>query len=332
MRYRKLGNTDISASVIALGTWVMGGWMWGGADDDQSIKTIHASLDFGINFIDTAPIYGFGRSEKIVGKAIKGRRSEVVLATKCGLRWDVEKGDFYFNSDERGVNSENHIYKVYKYLHPDSIRTELENSLRRLNTDYIDLYQTHWQESTTPIEDTMAELVKLKEEGKIRAIGASNASVEQLKKYGNLDADQEKFNMLERKSEENGNVSYCYEHDIAILAYSPLAQGLLTGSVTSDRKFGAGDVRNNNKLFSPESLIKINSMLDELKEIADSYNISLGQLSLSWTLSRVGITHLLCGARTKEQTQSNAYAAYVSLNVDDKRKINTIYNKYFGLL
>lgn len=329
MIYRKLGNSGIEASVIALGTWVMGGWMWGGAEEKESINAIDASLDNGVNLLDTAPIYGFGYSEEVVGKAIKGKRSKVVLATKCGLRWNLEKGDFYFYSTEKTVVKDSTQTKVYKYLGPESIKEEVEASLKRLQTDYIDLYQTHWQESTTPIEDTMAALLKLKDEGKIRAIGVSNATVEQMKKYGAIDSDQEKYHMLARKIEEQGNVAYCVENNIAILAYSPLAQGLLTGKISIDRKFNEGDVRLNNPLFAEENLIKINKMLDEFRPIAENYNATLGQLVSAWTFNRKGITHLLCGARNGEQAIENAKAADISLTGNDIQTIDKIFLKYF---
>jgi len=183
MLYRKLGLADLNASVIALGTWIMGGWMWGGSDEMESIAAVHARFDYGVNLIDTAPMYGFGRSEEVVGKAIKDRRDKVILATKCGLVWEEEKGDFFFYADESGKTNDATKKKVYKYLNPKSIEKEIEASLRRLQTDYIDLYQTHKQDSTTPIEDTMAMLLKLKDQGKIRAIGVSSATPKQMKQY-----------------------------------------------------------------------------------------------------------------------------------------------------
>jgi len=331
MLYRKLGNTGIDASVIALGTWVMGGWMWGGADDKESIKAIHASLDNGINMLDTAPIYGFGRSEEVVGKAIKDRRDKVVLATKCGMRWDLQKGELYFHSDDDGIAGEDEAKrKVYKYLGPESIREEVENSLRRLQTDYIDLYQTHWQESTTPIAETMAELLTLKEEGKIRSIGVSNASVEQMKEYGEIASDQEKYSMFVRNIDENGNTDYCIDNNIAILAYSPLAQGLLTGKITSDRTFNKGDVRLNNPLFQPESLQKINSMLNDIKPIAEKHDVELTHLTLAWTFHRKGISHLLVGARNEKQAVENAKAGEVKLSEAEIKSIDDAFKMYFG--
>lgn len=332
MQYKKLGNSEINASVIALGTWVTGGWMWGGAEEKESIEAIHASLDEGVNLLDTAPIYGFGYSEEVVGRAIKDRRDKVVLATKCGMRWDLEKGDFFFRSDDKGASKEGDK-KVYKYLGPESIREEVEKSLKRLQTDYIDLYQTHWQESITPIEDSMAELVKLKDEGKIRAIGVSNATPEHMEKYravGEIISDQEKYNMFQRKIEDQGNTEYCDKNNIAILAYSPIAQGLLTGKFSKDAKFREGDVRNNSPLFTPENIAKTNQMLDDFIPIAKEYGVSTLQLSLAWTFHQKGITHLLCGARNVEQAKDNAKAGSVTLNNDLIKSINNIFNKYFG--
>ena len=241
MLYRKLGSSGIDVSAVGFGAWAIGGWMWGGADEDQAIAAIHAALDHGINLLDTAPIYGYGRSEEIVGRAIRGRREKVVLATKCGMIWDREEGEFYFHANQEGITFRPSEKKVYKCLRPDSIRAELERSLTRLGTTYVDLYQTHWQESTTPIADTMAALVKLKEQGKIRAIGVSNANLEHLKAYGPIDSDQEKYSMLDRNLETNGTLEYCRRQNIAVLAYSPLANGLLTGKIRPDRQFGPGD-------------------------------------------------------------------------------------------
>ncbi len=331
MLYREIGKSGLNASVIAFGAWAIGGWMWGGADEKDSIDAIHAAIDNGINLIDTAPAYGFGYSEEVVGKAVKDRRDKVLIATKCGLRWDIEKGEFFFYTTEKGAADESTpgAMKIYKYLHPESIRYEIEQSLRRLQTDYIDLYQTHWQDSTTPIEDTMAELTKLKDEGKIRAIGVSNATVEQIKKYGAIDSDQEKFNMLHRKIGEQGNLDYCHENNIALLAYSPLSQGLLTGKISPERKYNEGDLRRNNPLFTPENINKVNSMLKELEPIAEAHKVSVAQLICGWTFNRKGITHLLCGARNRQQVIENAGAGSFQLSQEDINKINSVYSKYF---
>lgn len=329
MLYRKIGLADLNASVIALGTWVMGGWMWGGSDEMESIAAVHASIDHGVNLIDTAPIYGFGKSEEVIGKAIKDRRDKVILATKCGLVWWEEKGDFFFYTDDSGKIQNDSKMKVYKYLNPKSIEKEIEASLRRLQTDYIDLYQTHKQDSTTPIDDTMAMLLKLKDQGKIRAIGVSSATTDQMKQYGVIASDQEKFNMLERDIEKNGNTFYCNDNQMALLAYSSLAQGLLTGKISPDYKFGKGDVRIENPLFEKSNIDKVNSMLKEFNPIAEKYNITLAQLVLAWTFKQYGITHLLCGARNAKQAVENAEAGNIDLHYTDINKIDEIYSNYF---
>lgn len=329
MLYRKIGNTDIEASVIAIGTWVMGGWMWGGAQEQESISAIHAAFDNGINFIDTAPVYGFGISETVVGKALKGRRDSIILATKCGLRWDIEKGDFHFNSTAEGVTKDESDIKVYKYLGAESIIQEVEWSLKRLQTDYIDLYQTHWQDSTTPIDETMEALLKLKEQGKIRAIGVSNATVAQMQAYGQIDADQEKFNMFHRGMETAGNVVYCLEHNLAFLAYSPLALGLLTGKISPERKFNPGDLRLTNPLFAQDNLRKVKKFSELLAPLTEEYRCTLAQLASAWTFQHKGITHLLCGARNAAQAIENAGAGDIHLSPAALKTIDEHFEKLF---
>ena len=316
MRYRQLGKSDIDASVVAFGAWAVGGWMWGGVEEQEAVRAIRAAMDAGINFIDTAPIYGFGRSEEVVGKAIADRRDEVVLATKCGMVWDAEKGDFFFTSDDEAIRRDGGgDLKVYKYLGPESIRREVEASLQRLGTDRIDLYQTHWQESTTPIADAMGELLRLRDEGKIRAIGVSNVTVAQLEEYraaGELASDQEQYSMLFRKHED-ALLPYCRENGLAFLAYSPLAQGLLTGKVGPDRVFPEGDQRASKPRFSVENRAKIAAMLDKFKPIAEGRGLTLAQLAIAWTVAQEGCTHALCGARTPQQAIENAAAGDVEL-------------------
>ncbi len=318
MTKRPLGASGIEASAVGLGAWAIGGWMWGGTSEDDSIRAIHAALDAGIDLIDTAPAYGFGVSESIVGKAIQDRRDRAVLATKCGMVCNTRQGEHKFNSDAMGPNPEGHI-QVQVYLDPDSIRREIEDSLTRLKTDRIDLYQTHWQEKTTPIEDTMGLLLRLKEEGKIRAIGVSNASPADMDAYravGQLDADQEKYSMLDRGIEDE-QLRYCREHDIAVLAYSPLAQGLLTGKVGPERTFEEGDQRRDSERFSAENRKRVAAMLEKLKPIAADHGISLAQLTIAWTIHQPGLTHALCGVRTTQQAKENAAAGDVRLRDEE---------------
>jgi aryl-alcohol dehydrogenase-like predicted oxidoreductase len=322
MQSRALGPSGVEASVIGLGTWAIGGWMWGGTEEEASVRAIRASLDRGITLIDTAPVYGFGLAEQIVGRAIEGRRDEVVIATKCGLRWDLQEGEHLY-TDEKG-NS------IYKYLHPDSIRMEVEQSLKRLGVETIDLYQTHWQEPTTPIERTMECLLKLKEEGKIRAIGVSNATVDQMEQYralGPLDTDQEKYSMLDRELEAE-QLPYCRQHGMGVLAYSPMAMGLLTGKITPDRAFPEDDVRSKLPRFRAENRRSVLQMLGELKPIADGHGISLAQLAVAWTVHQPGLTHALVGARSDQQAEENVRSGEVTLSDAELQQIDQVLNRY----
>ncbi len=317
--------------MVGLGAWAIGGWMWGGADDQQSIAAIHRAIDLGMNLIDTAPMYGYGRSEEVIGRAIKDRRDKVVLATKCGLIKDREEGEFFFFADDRNISQGPGPYKIYRCLKPESIRREIEESLRRLQTDYIDLYQTHWPDSTTPVEDTMACLLRLKEEGKIRAIGTSNVSIELLERYrklGPVDSTQEKFSMLDPDIVQSGLAEYCRRANIAILAYSPLAQGLLTGRVPPEREFPEGDQRRTKPRFARENRVKIQAMLDEFRPFAEKYGLTLGQLVIAWTIAQPGITHALCGARTPEQVEENARAGDVLLEPADITAMTEIVERH----
>jgi aryl-alcohol dehydrogenase-like predicted oxidoreductase len=309
----------MEASVVGLGTWAIGGWMWGGTDEAVAIRAVQAAIDAGINLIDTAPAYGFGVSEEIVGKAIQGRHDRAVLATKCGLVWHVEKGEHFFSSDRMRVREDATEIKVYRYLAPETVRYETEQSLKRLKVEAIDLYQTHWQDPTTPIADTMEELMRLKEEGKIRAIGVSNANAAEMNAYreaGQLDSDQEKYSMLDRKHEKE-NLPYCAYNNLAFLAYSPLALGLLAGKIGPEREFAEGDQRVDNSRFSVESRKRIRAMLDEFNEIAGDKGVTLAQLVIAWTIHQRGCTHALVGARNPEQAIENARAGDVVLSVDE---------------
>ena len=327
MRYRALGQSGIEASVVGLGAWAIGGWMWGGADDDDSADAIRAAIDAGMNLIDTAPMYGYGHSEEVVGKAIAGRRDRVVLATKCGLRWDLDepRGKFHFAGDDKQiVSGDDAPYKVYRWNDPDSIRHECEQSLRRLGVDHIDLYQTHWQDPTTPIEDTMAGLLKLKDEGKIRAIGVSNATPGDMDRYravGPLDADQEKYSMIDRGLEEQ-SLPYCLKHNVAILAYSPLAHGLLTGKIGPDRTFNEGDLRATRPRFSVDNRRKVAALLDAIRPLAAAHGITLAQLAIAWAMAQPGLTHALVGARTPKQVAENGAAADVTLSGAELKQID----------
>lgn len=333
MHMRELGGSGILASAVAFGAWAIGGWNWGGAKESESIDAIHAAVDNGITFIDTAPVYGFGRSEEVVGKALRGGyRQKVVLASKCGLNWEGE-GFFHFASDDAGKVSDpvGAKYRVCRNGSSAWIRRGVEESLRRLGTDVIDLMQTHWQDPETPIEETMGELLRLKKEGKIRAIGCSNASVEDMDRYrgvGVLDVDQEKYSMLDR-DREGDNLPYCAENAVAFLAYSPLAQGLLTGAVGVEREFKPGDGRRDNPRFSVENRKKILGFLEEIKPVAEDHGLTFGQLVTAWTLSRPGCSHVLLGARTPAQVKENARGGDVVLEQSAVDAVTNKLNEYF---
>lgn len=319
MKYRPLGDSRIQASVVGFGAWAIGGWSWGGTNESDAIAAIHAAIDNGVNLIDTAPAYGFGLSEELVGKAIADRRDKVVLASKCGLVWDTADGQFHTYADEKSYSSEPSKIELRKLLRADSIVTQIEASLKRLKTDYIDLFQTHRPDNTTTIEETAKTLFKLRQDGKIRAIGVSNVSVDQLKeysKYCTVSTDQERFSILDRKI-ENDLIPHCRANKIAMLAYSPLAKGLLTGKIGPNRKFNPGDQRLTNTMFSEENRKKVANLLKKFKPIADGHNIELSQLAIAWAISQPGLTHALCGARNPQQAIENAKAAQIELTEEE---------------
>ena len=316
MNYRKLGNSALELSEITFGAWAAGGWMWGGTERKGAIDAIKASYELGVTSIDTAPIYGQGTSEEIVGEAIKDiPRDKVQILTKYGMRWDLAKGEFGFASKD---NSGNNI-DIYKYAAKDSIIKECEESLRRLGTDYIDLYQIHWPDSTTPISETMEAVARLIEQGKVRYAGVCNYNAEQMKeaeKYVTLASNQVPYNMVRRDIEQDV-VPYCLENGKGILAYSPLERGLLTGKMKPGYKFAEGDHRASVYIFKDENLAATNIFLDKIKPLADEKNVSLGQLVLRWTLEQPGITIALVGARNAEQAIQNAKASDVVLSKEE---------------
>ncbi|WP_421611627.1 aldo/keto reductase [Agrobacterium tumefaciens] len=303
---RTIGRSGISASAVGLGTWAIGGWMWGGTDERQSIAAIQASIDAGISLIDTAPAYGMGLAETIVGKAIAGRRDKVVLVTKCGLVWHVNEGAYFFHQDGK---------PVHRYLGAASIRHEVEESLKRLGTDYIDHYVTHWQDATTPIAETVETLVRLKDEGKIRSIGASNVSPEDLVAYiatGALGAIQEEYSMV-RRDIETTLLPLCRTSAVSVLSYSSLALGLLSGKVGPERVFAGDDQRKGNPRFSQANREKIARLTRRLEPVAKAHGASIAQVVIAWTIAQPGITFSLCGARDPAQAVENAAAARLRL-------------------
>lgn len=311
---RPLGKSGLEASAIGLGTWAIGGgeW-WGDSDKEKSVETIRAAINAGITLIDTAPAYGFGASEIVVGEALQGLRDKVILSTKCGLWWQDARGSFSFA--QAG-------YTVNKCLEPDTIKRELELSLKRLRTDYIDVYFTHWQSIPpyfTPIQETMNCLMDLKRQGLIRCIGASNVSkehVDEYLQYGELDVIQEKYSMLDRTLEDR-LIDPCLQNGLAVMAYSPLEQGLLTGKITMDRVFDEKQYRNTIPWMKPEHRIKVLNMLKGWEDLTQKYDCTVANLVVAWTMRQTGISHVLCGARKPEQIQETAASAKVTLTAGE---------------
>lgn len=321
MEYRQLGQSDLQVSAITFGAWAIGGWMWGGAERKDAVAAIRASIEEGVTSIDTAPIYGQGTSEDIVGEALDGvSRDKVQILTKFGMRWNETKGKFAFKSQD---NSGKDI-DIYKYAGKESVIRECEDSLRLLRTDYIDLYQIHWPDETTPIEETFEAVLRLQEQGKIRAAGVCNYNVEQMKQADSvikLASNQVPFSMVERTIEKE-LVPYCIENNKGILAYSPLQRGILTGKIKPDHVFGEGDHRPGTKFYQPDNIARINAFLSLIKPLAESKNATLAQLVIRWTIERPGITVALVGARNADQAIQNARAINIKLTSEEIDFIN----------
>jgi aryl-alcohol dehydrogenase-like predicted oxidoreductase len=321
MEYRKIGDSDLELSAITFGAWAAGGWMWGKTDRKDAVEAIRASYDLGVTSVDTAPAYGQGASEEIVGEALKDLpRSKVQILTKYGMRWDLRRGDFAFKSK----NNEGEDIDMYRYAGRESIIKECEDSLRRLRTDYIDLYQIHWPDTTTPIAESMQTVATLIKQGKVRYAGVCNYNVAQMKeaeKYVSIISNQVPYSMVKRDIEKEV-VPHCISANKAILAYSPLERGLLTGKMSPGYSFQEGDHRAGLYFFKDENIRRTNEFLQKLKPIADKKKVTLGQLVLRWTLNRPGITIALAGARNAEQAVANAKAVNCALTKEEIDFIN----------
>jgi len=309
MEHMKIPGTDLSPSRIGLGTWAMGGWMWGGTDEERSIRTICAALERGITLIDTAPAYGQGHSEEIVGKAVArwGRRDRVVLATKVGLEW--RNGEVARNATRA------------------RIRQEIGDSLKRLRTDYVDLYQVHWPDPLVPIEETAETLHALYREGRIRAIGVSNYSPEQIdlfRQVAPLHTAQPPYNLFEREAEERV-LPYCLWHGIATLTYGALCRGLLSGRMRAGTRFGGDDLRQTDPKFQPPRYAQYLRAVATLEHLARArYERSVLALAVRWVLDQPGVHVALWGARSPEQLDPLDEVMGWTLDADTMRTIDAI--------
>jgi aryl-alcohol dehydrogenase-like predicted oxidoreductase len=322
MEIRKLGQSDLEVTVLAFGAWAIGGWLWGGADSKVAVKAINTALDHGMTTIDTASVYGFGLSEELVGKAIRGKRDKVQILTKFGMSWDGNQGEYYFDSKD---NSGKDV-KIYRHASKEKVLRDCDDSLRRLKTDYIDLFQIHWADPTTPVSETMEALEILVKSGKIRHGGVCNYSADLLKEASavfKLASEQVPFSMFRREIEKD-IIPFCIEKTIGILAYSPLLRGLLTGKIKPGHKFNDGDSRPTSPFYKEPNFTKILGFLGKIKPIADERNVTLAQLVLNWTIQQPGITCVLAGARNPSQVLENIGATDFRLTEEEISSINNL--------
>jgi aryl-alcohol dehydrogenase-like predicted oxidoreductase len=313
MEHRRPGKSELSVSAIGIGTWAIGGDLWGKSDDAEAIAAIQKAIDSGLNLIDTAPAYGDGHSERLVARAIKGHRHQVIIATKCGIR--PKKGGL--------IND----------LRPASIRKELEDSLKRLETDVIDLYQCHWPDPSTPIEETIGEMARMKAEGKIRAIAVSNfdaALTRKAQKVAQIASNQVPYSLLNREIEDE-LVPFCLEQNIGILAYGPIGGGILSGKYREKPKFGKDDARAFfYNYYEEPQWTKVQALLEELEKIAARHGNPAAQVAINWVRQQPGITSALVGARNPQQAEANAAAGDWQLSAEDLTTINKALGRIFS--
>ncbi len=313
MEYRQLGSSDLNVSAIGYGAWGIGGGpFWNTEGEDNSIRSIEKAIDLGINFFDTAPVYGFGYSEELLGKALQSKRKDVIIATKCGLRWEKEA-----------------LKAIEKRATEESILEEIDLSLKRLCTDYIDLYQVHWPDENTPIEETMNTLLQIQKEGKVRYIGVSNYSVDQMKeslKYGKIVSLQPMYSMLERDIEQE-RLPFCIDNNIGIICYSPLASGVLTGKYDENTKFkdwrGQGIIGN----FTGDVYISHIKKVKQIEKIAQKHDKTLAQLAINWLLHQRGVTTAIVGVKNPDQVEQNIGAVGWDIPDGDLEEISDILNE-----
>jgi aryl-alcohol dehydrogenase-like predicted oxidoreductase len=313
METRKLGFTDLNLTTVGLGTWAIGGewrWGWGPQDEAESIQAIQKAIDLGINWIDTAPAYGLGTAEKMVGKAVAGRRDQVIIATKCGLV-----------GEEGG-------WEVDHNLTASSVRKEVEASLRRLNVDVIDLYQIHWPNPDEQIEEGWGAIADMIKEGKVRYGGVSNFSVDQIKRVQAIHpvaSLQPPYSMLERTVEEE-LLEYCAANQIGVVAYSPMYSGLLTGKYNREQvdRLAESDWRREDQEFQEPRLTANLALVEKLTQIAERHGYTMAQLAIAWTLRRPEVTSAIVGARRPSQIETTAPAADWHLTPEVQEEIDAL--------
>ncbi len=317
MNYRKFRGGEFTISELGYGCWQLGGpSVWNGSNDADGIKAVHAAIDCGINFFDVAPVYGFGHAEEVLGRALKDKRDKVYVASKCGLLWDDK-------------------YNIRNCLKPESIFEEIDRSLKRLGTDYIDIYQLHWPDPGTPLEDTLEAIVKIRDSGKIRNFGISNFSIEDSElclKYGVV-SHQCLYNMLDRNSSgyhgielvynaEAEMIPWCAAHDVIFIPYSPMCQGLLSDMTIEQFNAKKNDIRAANPRFSGAEFDKLVEVRSHLTDIAHEIGKPLSQIAVSWILRFDSMGPIIFGSLNPHNIQENAAASEYRLSDDIIKRIN----------
>lgn len=311
MEYRKLGAGELEISVMGFGAWGIGGApFWDVESDAASTRAILKAVDLGINFFDTAPVYGFGHSEELLGKALKPMRDKVILATKCGLRWEKET-----------------LRSIRKVSTRKSILEEVDQSLKRLQTDRIDLYQVHWPDENTSQRETMETLLEIQDRGKIRCIGVSNYSVDLMREalqYAPIVSLQPEYSLLQRAIEKE-TVPFCLERNVGIVAYSPLASGVLTGKYDKDTRFRDWRSKGLIGVFSGKGYVDNIAKVDRLKEIAQVAGKTCAQLAINWAIHQPGLTTALVGVKNDRQAEDNVKAVGWRLNPELQTQVDEIF-------
>lgn len=328
MKMKKVDALDFELSAVGFGCWAAGGTIvWNDADDDSTIRTIQRAVDLGINFFDVAPVYGFGHAETMLGRALGSRRQQVIIASKCGLRWDD-------------------AHTIVNNLRPESIMQEIDDSLRRLQTDYIDIYQMHWPDPATPIGESMQALGQLQAAGKIRHIGVSNFSrvlADEARLYGTIVSHQGLYNMLEHNPAQYHNIPLtyrtkaeilpdCLEHGMAFFPYSPLFQGLLTDHFKAENQFDARDVRAANPKLNGDLFQVYYKIRAELVTFAGKIGKPLAQLAINWLIDQPAVTSVICGAQTIAQVEENAASASWTLTPEMRTDLERLLHAYDEVL
>lgn len=324
MKMKLVKAVGFEFSAVGFGCWAAGGSdIWNDTNDDNTVGAIHRAIELGINFFDVAPVYGFGHAEIMLGKALGIRRNQVIIASKCGLRWDSQGN-------------------IRNDLSPKSIAGEIDDSLRRLNTDYIDIYQLHWPDPATPIHETMEALNKLKSSGKIRHIGVSNFSIalmDEARQHGDIVSHQGLYNLLERNPTQYHNIPldyrteseilpYCRKHGLAFFPYSPLFQGLLTDNFRAQHQFDANDVRSANPKLNGEPFKLYYQIREQLLVLAAEIGKPLSQVAINWMINQDAVTSVICGAQTAAHIEENAGSVSWTLTPEMMSRIETILQPY----